>query len=115
MKRPRAWLKAAVALSFVAALLILNAQPPAKAARIGVLTLSTATWTSCAGEFRQALREQGYTEGRNVVIDHRDAAGRAERLPALAAELVRRNVDVIVTQSNVAALAAKQATRSIPS
>jgi putative ABC transport system substrate-binding protein len=52
--------------------------------------------------------------GQNVALEHRDAAGRADRLPAMAGELVRLKVDVIVTQSNVAALAAKQATKTIP-
>jgi putative ABC transport system substrate-binding protein len=90
------------------------AQPQPKLVRIGVLTLSTATWKPDGEAFRQALREYGYVDGKNIVFEHRDAAGRADRLPALADELVRLKVDVIVTQSNVAALAAKQATQTIP-
>jgi putative tryptophan/tyrosine transport system substrate-binding protein len=85
-----------------------------KLARIGVLTLSTATWGPEGEAFRQGLREHGYVEGQNIALEHRDAAARDERLSALADELVRLNVDVIVTQSNVAALAAKQATQTIP-
>jgi putative tryptophan/tyrosine transport system substrate-binding protein len=89
-------------------------QPRAKVARIGVLTLSTATWGPDGEAFREGLRENGYVEGQNIILEHRDATGKAERLPPLAGELVRLNVDIIVTQSNVAALAAKQATQTIP-
>ncbi len=53
-------------------------------------------------------------EGQNIVIEHWDAAGKADRLPTLAGELIRLKVDVIVTQSNVAPLAAKHATQTIP-
>ena len=63
--------------------------------------------------FRQGLRELGYVEGRNITIEYRWAEGRIERLPGLAADLVRLKVDVIVASSH-AALAAKQATTSIP-
>jgi len=65
--------------------------------------------------FRQGLRDLGYVEGRNVVIEYRDAEGKLERLPALAAELVALKVDVIVTGGGTpTALAAKQATRTVP-
>ena len=108
------WLSAAAVFLLVATPLTPAAQPGAQEARIGVLTLSTASWAPNAEGFRQGLREHGYVEGQNIVFEHRDAAGRADRLPALAGELVRLNVDVIVTQSNVAALAAKHATQTIP-
>jgi len=91
-----------------------DAQPPAKVARVGVLTLAVAPSTPLAEAFRQGLREHGYVEGQNVALEYRYAEGRADRLPALAAELVRLKVDVIVTESNVAALAAKHATQTIP-
>ena len=64
--------------------------------------------------FRQALREHGHVEGGNTILEFRFADGQTDKLPALAAELVDLDVDVIVTESNVAALAAKQATRTIP-
>jgi putative ABC transport system substrate-binding protein len=92
-----------------------QAQTGAKLARIGILALSTATFAVEGGDaFRQGLQERGYVEGQNVTFELRDAAGRADRLPALARDLVRLKVDVIVTQSNLAALAAKEATQSIP-
>ena len=105
-----------VILAFVllAAPLAAQVQLGPKLTRIGVLTLSTASWTPDGEAFEQGLREHGYVEGQNIAFEHRDAAGRADRLPALAGELVRLKVDVIVTQSNVAALAAKQATQTIP-
>jgi ABC-type uncharacterized transport system substrate-binding protein len=104
-----------VSVSVIAAPLAAGSQQTGpKLARIGVLTLSTATWGPEGEAFRQGLREHGYVEGQNIALEHRDAAARDERLPILAGELVRLNVDVIVTQSNVAALAAKQATQTIP-
>jgi putative ABC transport system substrate-binding protein len=91
-----------------------SAPPVAKVARIGILTLAVAPSTPLAEAFRQGLREHGYVEGQNIALEYRYAAGMADRLPALAAELVRLKVEVIVTESNVAALAAKRATRAIP-
>jgi putative ABC transport system substrate-binding protein len=105
---------AAVVLLLLVAPLASDAQPPAKLARIGVLTLAVASSTPLAEAFRQGLREHGYVEGQNIAFEYRYAEGTADRLPALAAELVRLKVDVIVTQSNVAALAAKHATQTIP-
>ena len=65
--------------------------------------------------FRQGLRDLGYVEGRNVVIEYRDAEAKPERLPALAAELVRLKVDVIVAEATPGVAAAKTATETIPS
>ncbi len=64
--------------------------------------------------FLQGLRDLGYLEGRNVVIEIRDAEGKLERLPALAAELVALKVDVILAGGTAQALAAMEATRTIP-
>ncbi len=91
-----------------------RAQQPAKVYRIGILTLGVGPSTPIAAAFRQGLREHGYVEGQNIALEYRFAEGRADTLPALAAELVRMNIDIIVTESTVAALAAKRATQTIP-
>jgi putative tryptophan/tyrosine transport system substrate-binding protein len=98
----------------LAAPLAAEAQQAAKVARIGYLSPSLATSPHLREAFRQGLRDLGYVEGRNLVIEYRGAEGKPERLPALAAELVALKVDVIVVTSTPAALAAKQATRTIP-
>jgi putative ABC transport system substrate-binding protein len=91
------------------------AQQAAKIARIGFLTLNLGANPHLREAFRQGLRDLGYIEGRNVVIEYRSAEGKSERLPALAAELVALKVDVIVTGGGTpSALAAKQATRTLP-
>jgi putative ABC transport system substrate-binding protein len=90
-----------------------EAQQAVKIARIGLLAGNLSDFRSL-GTFLQGLRDLGYVEGRNVVIENRDAEGKFDRLPALAAELVALKVDVIVAQTIVAALAAKQATRTVP-
>jgi len=107
-------LAAFLTLGLCAAPLAADAQPPAKGPRIGVLTLAVWSSTPLAEAFSQGLREHGYVEGQNIVLEHRYAEGNAGRLFALAAELVRLKVDVIVTQSDAAALAAKHATQTIP-
>jgi ABC-type uncharacterized transport system substrate-binding protein len=106
----------AVVLTFslILAPLAAEAQQAAKVARIGYLATNLAGNPQGRDAFRQGLRDLGYVEGRNVVIEYRDAEGKIERLPALAVELVALKVDVIVTASTVAALAAKQATRTLP-
>jgi putative ABC transport system substrate-binding protein len=71
-------------------------------------------WYTATPEFRQGLRETGYVEGQNLVIEYRWAEYRYDRLPALAAELVRRKVDVILTGGSPSALASKNATSTIP-
>jgi putative tryptophan/tyrosine transport system substrate-binding protein len=65
-------------------------------------------------DFRQGLRDLGYVEGQNIVIEYRYAEGRAEQLPDLAAELVRLKVDVIVAGGTAAIRAVQHATRTIP-
>jgi len=102
-------------LALWAAPLAAEAQQAAKAVRIGFLATNLAANPRLHEAFRQGLRDLGYVEGRNLVIEYRDAEGKLERLPALAAELVTLKVDVIVTGGGTpAALAAKQATRTLP-
>lgn len=91
-----------------------GAQQPVKVARIGFLALDLAGNPRGTESFVQGLRELGYVAGRNVVVEYRDAERRLERFPALAAELVALNVDVIVAPSVVASQAAREATRTIP-
>jgi putative tryptophan/tyrosine transport system substrate-binding protein len=86
-----------------------------KAYRIGFLGVTShAEWKPRVDGLRTGLRQLGYEEGKNIVIHYRWAEGRFERLPALAAELVNLGVEVIVTHSTPGALAAKQATLTIP-
>jgi putative ABC transport system substrate-binding protein len=82
--------------------------------RIGYLSSNLTGSPNMTEGFRQGLRDLGYIEGRNVVIEIRDADGKLEQLPALAAELVALKVDVIVVGGTSGALAAKQATRAVP-
>lgn len=91
-----------------------GAQPSAKTWRIGMLSPGVSTVRQPPSVFVQALRERGYVEGQNLTILLRYAEGRVERLPELAAELVGAKVDVIVTTGDVAAIAARKATGSIP-
>ena len=92
-----------------------QAQQPKKIWRIGILASGTPSSMSSRIEaFRQTLRELGYTEGQNVVIDFRYAEANTKRFADLAAELVALKVDVIVTASGAGALAANAATRTIP-
>jgi len=94
-----------------------EAQQAAKVARIGYLSPTLAASSPHLREaFVQGLRDLGYVEGRNLVIEYRFAEGKVERLPALAAELVALKVDVIVTDvgNTAAPVAAKQATRTLP-
>jgi putative tryptophan/tyrosine transport system substrate-binding protein len=98
------------ALSFLA-----EAQQPPKISRIGYLSGSfSSTSPDRRKAFRQGLRELGYVEGKNIVIEWRNADGKFDRLPALAAELVRLKVDIIVTAGPQATHPAKQATSTIP-
>jgi len=91
------------------------AQQPTKTPRIGYIAIAFPSSTPARIEaFRQGLRELGYVEGKNIVIESRYAEGKLDRLPALAAELVRLKVDVIVTTGAVITRAAKEATVTIP-
>ena len=93
-----------------------RAQQPSRVPKIGYLSpVSAASGFLARDEmFRQGLRELGYVDGTNIVIEYRFADGQFDRLPALAAELVQLKVDVIVTAVTQASLAARDATKTIP-
>ena len=99
---------------------IAEAQQPAKISRIGFLSRdvhpadSRASARARVEALRQGLRELGYMEGKNLIIEYRYAEGRVERLPALAEELVRLKVEIIVTDTAAPARAAKKVTSTIP-
>jgi putative tryptophan/tyrosine transport system substrate-binding protein len=93
----------------------IEAQQPAKVSRIGYLGLSFPSANVARIEaLRQGLRDLGYIEGENIVFEWRWAEGKAERIPELAAELVKLKVDIIVTGGSTATRAAKKATVTIP-
>ena len=100
-------------LAVVATPLATGAQQPGKVPRIGVLHTGTAL-TASTGAFRQGLRDLGYVEGQTLAIEWCWAAGKSDRCRDCAAQLVRLGVDVIVAAHADTALAAKQATRTIP-
>ena len=117
-KRPRRrkWL----GLSVIAFVLLVTgpvaqAQQPAKIPRIGFLGAAYPSTNAARIEaFRKGLRELGYVEGKNIIIEYRWAEGKPERLPDLATELVQLKVDIIVTAGPAATPPAKQATSTIP-
>jgi putative tryptophan/tyrosine transport system substrate-binding protein len=99
----------------LASVRLAEAQQPKKVPRIGFLTATSASsQASRLDAFRQGLRELGYVEGKNIVIEYRYAEEKLDRLPALAAELVRLKVAVIVTGGAAGTRTAKQATTTIP-
>ena len=92
-----------------------EAQQPKNVPRIGFLSaVSPSTISARLHAFRQGLRELGYVEGKNIVIEWRSAEGKSDRLPGLAAELVRLKVDLVVSGGVATTRAAKQATVTIP-
>src|SRR6266581_2433981 len=105
-----------LALSFLAAPLEADAQPSAKVATIGYLSMAGGApgGAPLAESFRQGLQDLGYVEGKTIAIEYRSAEGKPERLPALAAELVQLQVDVIFAQSGQVAEAVKDTTMTIP-
>jgi putative tryptophan/tyrosine transport system substrate-binding protein len=99
----------------LAVAIIAEAQQPKKVPRIGLLVASNPSPASARIEaFRQGLRDLGYIEGQNLIIEYRYAEGKLDRLPELAAELVRLKVDAIFVQSTSAVQAAKKATTTVP-
>jgi putative tryptophan/tyrosine transport system substrate-binding protein len=109
------WFSILVAAAVLVFAVIAEAQQETKIPRIGILIAASTSFYSARVEaLRQRLRELGYVEGKNIVIEYRYAEGKLERLPDLAAELVRLKVNVIVTAPTQAALAAKKASATIP-
>jgi putative tryptophan/tyrosine transport system substrate-binding protein len=103
-----------LALALLVAPLASEAQPPLQVPRVGYLLGATREQEPFLEEFLEAMRALGYVEGQNLLMEYRAAAGHYERLPALAAELVRLPVDVLLVVITPAALAAKDATTTIP-
>jgi putative ABC transport system substrate-binding protein len=106
-----------LATILLATVRLAEAQQPAKIPRIGVLSAASPSASAVSARieaFRQGLRELGYVEGKSIVIEYRWAEGKFDRLPDLAADLVRLKVDVIVTGGPAATRRAKEATSTIP-
>ena len=100
---------------FLATVSLAEAQQPGKVPRIGFLAAPSPSFFSTRmNAFREGLYDLGHVEGKNISIEYRYAGGKLDRLPALAVELVRLKVDVIVTSSAPGAVAAKNATGTIP-
>ena len=112
MKPGEVVLSLILALALLAAPLAADAQPPSKVPRIGVLESTPPSERVEA--FKQGLRARGYVEGTSIVFDYRWAQGKVAEFPKLAAELVRLTVDVIFAGTTPAALAARDATNTIP-
>jgi putative tryptophan/tyrosine transport system substrate-binding protein len=109
------WSSILVAVVLLTVGAMAEAQQPTKIPLIGSLSGSSPSTSPARHEaFRQGLRDLGYVEGKNIVIERRWADGKFDRLPALAAELVRLKVDIIVTAGPQATRPAKQATSTIP-
>jgi putative ABC transport system substrate-binding protein len=113
MRRSAIGLILTLALGLLVVPLISTAQSPGKVFRIGWLNLGFPAQPDLDG-FRQGLRDLGYVEGQNLVIEERYAEGKVERLSNLAAELVRHNLHVIIAAGSAAVRAAQQATNTIP-
>jgi ABC-type uncharacterized transport system substrate-binding protein len=102
-----------VVVMLLAVATIAEAQPT-KVPKIGWLGIGTATSNSRFEEFRRALRDLGYAEGKNIIFEYRSADNKLDRLPPLAEELVRLKVDLLLTRGTPEAVALKNATKTIP-
>ena len=103
-----------VAVTLLYVVLIAEAQEPKRVPRIGFLTTSRSVFPDRNEAFRQGLRELGYEEGKNIVIEWRYTEGKRDHYPALTAELVRLKVDIIVAGNPTATDFLKEATTTIP-
>jgi len=106
----------AIVVAFAMCGAVVQAQQPAKVPRIGIVSGGSdpSNPGSNVNVFRQGLRELGWVEGKNIVVELRDAEGNIDRIPSLAAELVHLKVDVLVSSQLRGIQAAKQATKIIP-
>jgi putative ABC transport system substrate-binding protein len=102
-----------VGLAF-ASVRLAEAQQAKKVPRIGILSANSPGPGNMIDAFRQGLRDLGYTEGQNIIVEYRFAGDKYDRIPALMAELVSLKPDVIFTYTTAGALAAKQATTTVP-
>jgi putative ABC transport system substrate-binding protein len=107
------WSGVAVGITFTMCGAWVQAQQSGEVPRIGFLLQALPTSPQVEA-FRQGLRDLGYIEGKNILIEYRHTEGRPDRLPNLAAELVRLKVDIIVVSGGLATSAAKNATREVP-
>src|SRR4029453_6916306 len=98
----------------LAAPLAAEAQQAGKVYRIGFLWDTPAVWPHALEAFRQGLRDLGWVEGQNIIVEYRWTEGRFDRLPSLVEELVRLKVDLIVAPTSIYTGAAKRATSTIP-
>jgi putative tryptophan/tyrosine transport system substrate-binding protein len=115
IQNPKWWGIFAIIFTFTFGVVEARAQQPNKVPRIGYLTATPSSAISARTEaFRQGLRELGHMEGKSIIIEWRYAEGKLDRLPALAAELVRLKVDVIVTGGVGGTRVANEATNTIP-
>lgn len=101
-------------LAGLAAALVARPGRAQVSARIGVVTIGVGASSPYLEELRRGLREHGYFEGKNLVIEYRFAEGRLDKLPAMVAELLRLKVNLIVTEGTPTAVAAQRATRTVP-
>jgi putative ABC transport system substrate-binding protein len=109
----RAWQAAVVVLLLAFVPLAAGAQPAARLPRVGLIEEATVA-SPYLGGFRQGLRELGYVEGRNIVVEYRDAQGDPGRVARLVGELVRLDVDVLVVGGTASALSASRVTTTVP-
>jgi putative ABC transport system substrate-binding protein len=112
--RKRKFIALLLVTFFLTTVFSAQAQQQAKVPKVGLLRARLAASGTSLEGFQRELRALGYVEGKSVIIESRSAEGKLDRLPALADELVRLKVDVLVTPSSVEALAAKNATKIIP-
>ena len=105
-----------IGASFLAAFQLVHAQQPKKIPRIGVVsgTGNTNDPDSSAKLLRQALQGLGYSEGKNILFEHRDTEGDRDRIPAIIAELINLKVDILFSTQAIVIRAAKQATKTVP-